>query len=116
MTAAETLRAASVRLRELTANVGHVPTPWIQQPFPAKQGVLTAPGEDTPILMAFWGGLSEYVTTMHPGVALALSNWLDSAAATFDPEADIQVTDRSHELALAVAHQVLGEEARNASA
>jgi hypothetical protein len=105
----ETLRAASARLRELNADVGHVPTPWIQKPFPEKQGVLTAPGEDAPILLAFWGGVSEYVATLHPGVALALSNWLDAAAGRFDPEADIQETDRFDELALATARAILGE-------
>lgn len=84
MTAAETLRAASARLRELTADIGHVPTPWIQQPYPAKQGVLTAPGEETPILMAFWGSVSEYAAAMNPAVGLALSNWLDQAADAFE--------------------------------
>ncbi|WP_069769765.1 hypothetical protein [Streptomyces sp. LUP30] len=40
---------------------------------------------------------------------LPLADWLDLFAATqFDPEAGIQVTDRSHECALAFARAVLG--------
>jgi hypothetical protein len=47
-----------------------------------------------------------------PGAVAAfgpqLADWLEFFAQTeFDPEADIQVTDRSHEKALAVARAVL---------
>lgn len=55
-------------------------------------------------------GIAEYIALMHPGVALALADWLEHFAKTqFDPEASVQVTDQSHEMALAVAWQILGE-------
>lgn len=40
-----------------------------------------------------------------------LADWLDLAATEYDPEADVQETDRSHDAALAVARAVLGRPA-----
>ncbi|MEU6543929.1 hypothetical protein [Streptomyces sp. NPDC046859] len=45
------------------------------------------------------------------GLADPVADWLDLFANTeFDPEASIQVTDRSHECALAVARAINGTE------
>ena len=44
-----------------------------------------------------------------PTYAPALADWLELFAATaYDPHADIQVTSRSHEVALTLARQILG--------
>ncbi|WP_322501793.1 hypothetical protein TR631_33725 [Streptomyces rochei] len=37
-----------------------------------------------------------------------LANWLDLAAAVYDPAAEVQETDRSHEAALDVARAING--------
>jgi hypothetical protein len=39
-----------------------------------------------------------------------VADWLDLKAAEYDPSADIQETDRSHEIALTVARTVNGGE------
>jgi len=79
-TPAAELRTAAERLRYLLHPDG-MPEPiregWTQLPYPAKQGVVTVPGEERPVLMAFWGGVSEYVTAMQPSVGLALADWLE---------------------------------------
>jgi hypothetical protein len=41
-------------------------------------------------------------------IAEPVADWLDLTAAEFDPDADVQETDRSHEVALAVARTVNG--------
>lgn len=37
-----------------------------------------------------------------------LADWLDLAANEYDPHADVQETDRSHDIALAVARAING--------
>lgn len=39
-----------------------------------------------------------------------LAKWLDLAATEYDPEAEVQETDRSHEAALAVARAINGSQ------
>jgi hypothetical protein len=54
---------------------------------------------------------AEYIAAMHPGVGLALADWLENMARTVDAVADKYEPDPgSHWLApaLAVARQVLG--------
>lgn len=107
MTEPEEFHAAAAKLREAVQYVGHIPVPWVQPPYPAKQGCLISPNADTPILLAFWGGISEYVATLHPAVPAALADWLDHFATTrYDPAAGIQVTDQSHQVALAVVRAI----------
>ena len=53
--------------------------------------------------------LAAWIALMHTGLAEPLAKLLESFAATaYDPEADIQVTDVSHERVLAVARIILG--------
>ena len=86
-TPADELRAASARLRYLLHPDG-MPEPiranWTQLPYPEKQGVITVPGEERPVLMAFWGGVSEYLTAVQPGVGALLADWLEHAAVKQD--------------------------------
>lgn len=55
--------------------------------------------------------LAAWIALMGPVVGEALAAWLDIEAARWDPEADIQAWDASHERALAVAVAILGPEA-----
>jgi hypothetical protein len=85
LTPAETPSVAAERLRYLLHPDGmpeQIRADWTQQPFPAQQGVITVPGEDTPVLAAFWGGVTEYLVAMQPTVGEALATWLETEAAS----------------------------------
>lgn len=110
-TPADELRAAADKLRALasTATDG----PWHQKGIGDEGWTVTsanrfiAETEDSEKGRAD----ADWIATMHPGVGNALADWLDLFANTeFDPEATIQVTDRSHECALAVARAINGTE------
>jgi hypothetical protein len=87
LTTAEELRAAADRLKWLLHPDGmpeQIRTGWTQQPFPAQQGVITVPGEDVPVAMAYWGGVTEYVVAMQPTVGEGLAKWLATEADVLD--------------------------------
>lgn len=86
-TPAAELRTAAGRLRYLLHPDGmpeQIRTGWTQLAYPAKQGVITVPGQEQPVLMAFWGGVSEYATAMQPTVGAALAEWLSTEADVLD--------------------------------
>ncbi|WP_060887648.1 hypothetical protein [Streptomyces caniscabiei] len=92
MTPADELRTAACALRARAAKT--------------EAGLAAALREGTRDL---FGRVTPDRAAMHPEVGGALADWLDLFANTeFDPEADIQVTDRSHECALAAARAILG--------
>lgn len=129
-TPAAELRQAAQRLRELVAAVREAShTDWGDEPWRAVECAKRAPGEvsemcpcivaqgDTPLGKAF--PLTQYVAdaeteqhaafiaALHPGVAVALADWLETAATYLGDEP--QVTYPSHVVrALAVARQILG--------
>ena len=83
VTPADELRAASGRLKWLLHPDGmpeQIRSGWTQLPYPAQQGVITVPGEETPVLAAMWGGVSEYLVAVQPSVGESLARWLESAA------------------------------------
>lgn len=83
LTPADELRAASARLKYLLHPDGmpeQIRANWTQLEPPEKQGVITVPGEERPVLMAFWGGISECLVAVQPSVGEALADWLDDAA------------------------------------
>ena len=47
-------------------------------------------------------------TTGPLAIAEPVADWLDIKATEYDPDADVQETDRSHEIALTVARKVNG--------
>lgn len=92
MTAAEELRAAAQRLRELAGAATE--GPWKiwrdvdHQGFITigdEAGVLTperpVTDECNPVAHVYTDGDADWITAMHPGVALALAAWLESVAA-----------------------------------
>ncbi|MFC8447600.1 hypothetical protein [Kitasatospora sp. NPDC057223] len=111
-TPAETLTAAAAKLRA-TATADYVqPGPWIVH---QANGFLRV-DNDRDTTREAWTvksgadlaeearGTAEYIALMHPGVGLALADWLDSAAVG----AELIGPDRH---ALAVARLLLGEAA-----
>ncbi|WP_327066797.1 hypothetical protein [Kitasatospora sp. NBC_01302] len=123
-TPAETLRTAAERLQWLLHPDGmpeRIRRPWLA-PADGMQGRITVPDEDVPVAVAMWGGAAEYIAAMHPGVGLALVDWLKreaksheaavvAAAEVFrdDPAAGAAWVARQDNMAaLAVAHALLG--------
>ena len=118
MTPEQTLIAAATKLRELAtaANATH-PAPWTARPrYPHLDdgrdrahrlydtnrrsllgGAATAGG---PFMLA---PIARYAALMHPGVGTGLADWLDDAAAGDDH-------GEHNPYALAVAHQILGDQ------
>ena len=81
-TPATELLAAAARLRYVLHEDGmseRIRRPWVV-PTGGTYGRVVAPGQEVPVTQACWGGVAEYVATMHPGVGLALADWLESAA------------------------------------
>jgi hypothetical protein len=59
------------------------------------------------LVNGFGGTPGDLAGMCTPAFVITVARWLDQFAATkFDPGAGIQVTDRSHELALAVARSI----------
>jgi len=84
---ADELRAASGRLKWLLHPDGmpeQIRAGWTQQPFPAQQGVITVPGEEVPVALGCWGGVSEYMVAMQPTVGEGLAKWLATEADVLD--------------------------------
>ena len=117
---AETLTAAAERLKWLLHEDGmpeQIRGLWLA-PSDGIHGSITAPGQDVPVAQAFWGGVAEYAAAMHPGVGLALVDWLELEAGLLEAlpadnsEALKTVPARlvlqSCRHALAVARQILG--------
>lgn len=76
-TPATTIRRAATRMRELAALVP--PEPW----YPAVHDVTTHDGLDV-IASSGLTVRAQYVASWHPGVALAVADWLDTAAQAWD--------------------------------
>jgi len=127
-TPADELRTAADTLRKLT---GALPAnDWGNRPWHAEEcndtddmsscPCIVAQGEyrefDQPqipliqyVADAETPEFAAYIAAMHPGVGLALADWLELFANTeFDPAATVQETDRSHECALTVARAING--------
>jgi len=115
MSDAETLRNAAKLLRERAEMA--TPGPWRQMCL-GSEGCLVLRATGTPRergrgRVARFGQKdwkadhadAEYVAAMHPGVALAVADWLDAEAAF----AEHEVADLALE-ALAVARAILGAE------
>lgn len=114
---AETLTAAAERLKWLLHEDGmpeQIRRPWIA-PSDGVHGSIIVPGQDVPVAQAFWGGVAEYAATMHPGVGLALVDWLQLTAdvinsRTLADPTDEYTVDISDEHALVLARALLGGE------
>ncbi|MFE6126662.1 hypothetical protein ACFQ6Q_00095 [Streptomyces sp. NPDC056437] len=112
------LRAAAAKLRGLLADLDDCRGPWYianeeQRPYPQSirnQGVpyLVADTYTDPVAPP---ETAQYICAMHPGVGLALADWLESTARTVEAVAEKYEPDPgAHWLApaLAVARQILG--------
>ena len=110
-TPADELRAAAEKLRALADAA--TPGPWEQTGIGDYGWTVTTPGTHVAETDDSDRGRADadWIAAMHPGVGLALADWLDLAATEYDPAADVQETDRSHDAALAVARAVLGRPA-----
>ena len=80
----ETLRRAARLMRERAKLVP--PPPW----YPATHDVATHDGLDV-IASSGLTVRAQYVASMHPGVALALADWLDSSAAMYDSYSEMTI-------------------------
>jgi hypothetical protein len=143
LTPAETLTAAAKRLREAATEA--TPGPWFNHDTHLSQGghtatVLTSREDMNEIGLVAWlptwshepwntkhnaWANSAYVAQVHPGVGLALADWLDeaarrqrateaAAARTWANSDDVEARDRwiaaqTEHQALAVARQLLSE-------
>lgn len=109
-TAEETLRKAAEKLRTLAGDAQ--PGPWTQIPerhvFDHYRTIVQEEDRMVPIAGTSLEGDAEYIATMHPGIGLALADWLDLAAGTaeFAEQWNLPNTNRHP---LAVARAVLGE-------
>jgi hypothetical protein len=126
MNPADELRTAATKLRaHATAAADNSGSPhWhATRHFPDRPGSdFTSLWTDSnTILMKGGGGkgrppayvhapVGDYIALMDPAIGLALADWLDLAASEYNPDADVQETDRSHEHALAVARAINGGE------
>lgn len=113
VTAAEFLREAATLLRERAEKA--TPGPWIVQEHDGQANVLAA---SVPVAMdsdEYYGygacspANAQYLVAVHPGVALALADWLDlmvHGVVAVGTEAALQTVDFYK--ALAVAEAILG--------
>jgi hypothetical protein len=134
-TPAAVLKRAADKLRALATADGITPGPWTQS-WHGQDHLVHGPGEAWSNSVAEWTYAivtqepkvsvqraecntadAAFIATMHPGVGVALADWLESTAATVDAvtrqHADAAPAD-AHWLApaLAVARAVLGEGAQ----
>ena len=118
----ETLTAAAQKLREHATADYVTPGPWIvheangflrvDQPGPPSKAWTVKSGAD---LAEENRGTAEYIALMHPGVGLALADWLQLTADVINSRAladptDEYTVDISDEHALVVARKILGGE------
>lgn len=107
---AERLREAAALLRERAEAA--TPGPWHVDPETHRFATIegphvrhSAPNYTTAVITHGWDSNVEYIATMHPGVGLALADWLDSIAEWIEGR-PFSTPTNSH--ALAVADQILG--------
>lgn len=102
--AAETLRARADHAGDDTGK------PWTAQVCDDGRAWINAPDEPHAIAMHGWPAAARYIATMHPGVGLALADWLDEVWAWMEegvgllPEGNIGdawIGVRSHALTVA---------------
>jgi len=86
---AELLRDAAKVLRERAEKA--TPGPWHAEgkvgqtkEIHAGPGMLRGIGRDLAVAERVFGRDANYILTMHPGVGLALADWLESMAAVWD--------------------------------
>jgi hypothetical protein len=110
LTPAETLTAAAKRLREHATDPDITPGPWLC--LDGGDRIIRYPGiDDTDYVVdepTSNSANAEWIALMHPGVGLALADWLEWEASTVSSTAWAPINiglDR----ALAVARQILGE-------
>lgn len=124
---ADELRTAAEKLRKLTSAPGLHPGPWEVHNRGGYPEAIYSPAADL-ILGESYDLLDEpqphatYIAAMHPGVATALANWLDSEARSCDAavtaagrvftddaaERQRFIASRENPHALAVSRAVLG--------
>ena len=121
MTAADTLRRAADRLRALATADGITPGPWLSMDH-GDRLLWDGPGaEDLPPRYVVDEPMSNpanaaFIAAMHPGVGMALADWLKSEATRHLPDSECGYCAPGRNPlrlpcpALAVARLVLGEE------
>lgn len=127
---AEMLRRAAALMRE-RAEAAPLETPWSRRSID-RQGTCDGcaqgrrlvaayadySGENEPWLCAECAAAADFETSWHPAVALAVADWLDDVAETWElfdsgelpPHAWSMLWDASEHKALAVARAYLGED------
>jgi hypothetical protein len=112
-TPAAVLKAAADKLRALLAHPDLTPGPWLSMDH-GDRLLWDGPGaEDLPPRYVVDEPMSnaanaEFIAALHPGVGVALADWLESAAARWN-----EISARwEAEHALRVARAVLGEGAQ----
>ena len=110
---AQELRDAAERLRELSAaGPGGDDYPWRAVRENARRGngsvVSVITKADESVFEDAYCSLTDatYIATMHPGVGLALADWLDTTAERIGTPAQATLPQRQH--AFAVARLILG--------
>ena len=110
---ADILRRAAALLREKSEKA--TPGPWLHErnlgrlPANTVLGPVRGVGRDLPVTLDALGRDAAFIATMHPGVGLALADWLDW---TFDQGHSGDMDDNGCDEcrpALAVARLILGE-------
>lgn len=104
MNPADELRTAAEKLRKLAT--GAAPGPWTVNIW---GNVLTARDEEMAEVWPLGSGTgnAEFIAAMHPGVGIALADWLDFEAALIRRVPGAELRGRT-ERALAVARAING--------
>ncbi|MER5613259.1 hypothetical protein [Streptomyces sp. NPDC002215] len=109
-TPADELHAAARKLRSAASALGSAPgisDDWIAEGTTVSQGRYPDTGEPVyPVAEAASPQCATLIALMHPGVGLALADWLDSWIGVDLSEHGPMPEDARH--ALAVARQILG--------
>lgn len=117
MTAADELRQAAALLRALLADPELTPGPWLSLDH-GDRLLYNGPGaEDEPPVYVVDepmsnGANADYIEAMHPGVGLALAAWLEDTADLAESVGRSRPDAAWLAPALAVARQIVGEEAQ----
>lgn len=85
---ADELRQAAATLRERADHANADDVPWIAEVGAVGTAWINSPGEHHAISMHGWPAAARYIATVHPGVGLALADWLDTEAGVFEYERD----------------------------
>lgn len=112
------LRTAAAKVRSLACSATEAPwTRWRdQEHIPGWDGFLmigdsAEPTEDNdgdPVAKVYAESDASYIVVMHPGVGMALADWLDATAAALEKHAPAEWHARLEPQALAVARQING--------